>query len=304
MFRRPLRGFTLVELLVVIAIIGILIALLLPAVQAAREAARRAQCSNNLKQMGLAIHNFMGEHDQALPMGTSYANNRVRHGLFTHMLPYMEEQALYDRLDLTQSPWANSNPNKQVFFTPLSVYICPSYMGPNLIPGNNNTGDIYTGAMITYQGVAGAVRPGAQLDTSGHGNIPRNGPFGWKLKRRARDVLDGLSNTLFIGEFIHTDPAGAYAPYPGNVRAWIRSNNGPSAGSYAFKVIEWPVNSKVQRSKDSIPFNYLPMGSDHPSGAQFLLGDGSVHFLSENIELELYKSLSTVDGGENAMLPD
>ena len=146
MSRRPLRGFTLVELLVVIAIIGILIALLLPAVQAAREAARRAQCSNNLKQMGLAIHNFMGEHDQHLPVGVR-APNRV--GLFTFMLPYMEEQALYDTIDLAKEPWDAVNRN--AYYTVVNVYICPSYRGPGFYPGTDSS--YMTGAMTTYQGI-------------------------------------------------------------------------------------------------------------------------------------------------------
>jgi prepilin-type N-terminal cleavage/methylation domain-containing protein len=294
MRRTPFPGFTLIELLVVIAIIGILIALLLPAVQAAREAARRSECSNNLKQMGLAIHNFMGENDQHWPRGVQAAD---RPGMFTAMLPYMEYQAVYNRIKQNESPATSSE-----LYTEIDVYLCPSYLGPTVVRNSPTT--FFNGAMTTYQGVGGALRTGVEVVTSsGYGDMPKNGAFGWKVKRRAEDFIDGLSNTLAIGEFVHNDTSGDYAGHPGNVRGWILTANGDT-GSYSFKVVVYPINSRVQRIADSIPFNHLPMGSHHPGGANFLVGDGSVHFFSENTDLEVYKSLSTIDGGENAAIPD
>jgi hypothetical protein len=276
---------------------------LLPAVQAAREAARRAQCSNNLKQMGLAIHNFMGEHDQRIPMGVRAPS---RCSLFTYMLPYMEEQALFDSIDLAKAPWDTAN--KYAYYTLVATYICPSYRGEGLIEGTNPA-DYRTGGMTTYQGVCGKypVDSGVSVEPcSPYGDMPNNGAFGWKVKRSARDVIDGLSNTLFIAEFVHsnTTASGATTGYPGNVRPWIRSNNGTGRGSYSFKVVEFTINARLNRDDSLVKFNHLPMGSHHPGGANFLVGDGSVHFLSENIDLETYKELCTVDGGEHASLPN
>ncbi len=288
------RGFTLVELLVVIAIIGILIALLLPAVQAAREAARRAQCSNNLKQIGLAIHNHMDEHNQYMPTGVRAPN---RHGMFTYMLPYMEHQNVYDRIDRDGDPW-----NSPERFTRIPEFICPTYPGPSLIEDSPTS--YFNGAMTTYQGVGGAIRDGVEIEpSSAYGDMPMNGAFAWRKKRRIDDITDGTSNTLVVGEFVHRDGLGGFSGFPGNVRGWIMSANG-TTGCYAFKVAEYPINADLQRSADDIPFNHLPMGSDHPSGAQFLAGDGSVHFLSENTDLEVYQSLCTINGGENAQFPD
>jgi len=272
-------------------------------VQAAREAARRGQCSNNLKQVGLAIHNFMGEHDQRLPMGVRVPD---RCGLFTYLLPYMEEQALYDRIELAKEPWDSAN--ETIYYTPIGPYTCPSYRGDSVVSGTDPT-DVMTGALVTYQGVGGQypARTGVSVTTSSDGDMPEDGAFGWRVKRRARDVLDGLSNTLFVGEFVHgnTDSSPS-AGIPGNVRAWLRANRGTSVdtSSCSFKVVEFAINAKVNRDDSTVTFNHLPMGSHHPNGAQFLVGDGSVHFLSENIDLDLYKALATVDGGESANLPD
>ncbi len=296
--QRRSPGFTLVELLVVIAIIGILIALLLPAVQAAREAARRAQCTNHLKQMGLAIHNHMGEYSQRFPIGVAGPG---RHGLFTFLLPYLEYQNLFDRIDLDANPSSSEE-----LYTPIAEYFCPSYPGSQVVRNMPSHLSYMNGALTTYQGVCGAIKEGVELveSTGGFGDMPRNGAFGWMEKRRAEDFFDGLSKTLVIGEFVHQDRSGSYHGPPGNVRGWIRSNNGSGGGSYAFKVAEHPINATVDRANEGVPYNHLPMGSHHPGGANFLFGDGSVHFVPENIEFEVYRGLCTIDGEENASLPE
>ena len=132
------RGFTLVELLVVIAIIGILVALLLPAVQAAREAARRTKCVNNLKQMGLAIHNYIsahrGEFPPGCPVSPNYPPSPRLQGLFSYILPFLEEKGIYDQLrlknDVQSDLW-----NRMHRFTEISTYVCPSYPYPTLLKG-------------------------------------------------------------------------------------------------------------------------------------------------------------------------
>ncbi len=292
--RSDRSGFTLVELLVVISIIGILIALLLPAVQAAREAARNAQCSNNMKQMGLALHNYMNQYGETLPAGRPETGNRRNcHAMFTQILPFLELQALYDGFVLD----GNTRKGPQRFAV-VSVYRCPSCTYPATYgsepistPENNYT----HGALSNYQAVGGAIQiPG---DDGDHGYMPDNGLFGWQFWRKLSQVTDGLTNTLAIGEYVHYNNGG---PPPGNVRPWMLGDNGglgDSAASYTFKVIEHPINAGLVRG-GSIYFNHLEMGSFHPGGANFLIGDGSVRFLTDSMNFALYKALATARGGE------
>jgi prepilin-type processing-associated H-X9-DG protein len=294
--------------LVVIAIIGILIALLLPAVQAAREAARRMQCTNNLKQIGLGLHNYADTYQGYFPIGAldNYVNssvtNEFSHGFLSTILPYIEQQVVYEQLNL------NGNPaNSQQRYTVISAYVCPSWPYQNSF----NTGNYYGyGAITNYVGVGGAypvsTPPSAPTQTSPDnlGAYPHNGIFAKALLsgsnrysglRKLAGVTDGLSNTFAVGEYVQIDP-GASAP--GNVRPWIFGALS-GGGLYAFKVINTcPLNSKLGRGTDGIQFNYLPFGSFHPGGGNFLHGDGSVHFVSETINFTTYKSLATCNGGE------
>ncbi len=289
------KAFTLVELLVVITIIGILISLLLPAVQAAREAARRAQCANNMKQMGLALHQYATAWDETFPSGVAGV---CRHGLFSLMLPFIEQQAVYSTFKMGSSENTYSETQR---YTLISSYVCPSYTGT--VVGKIAYVD---GALTTYQGVGGTVRTGlsSTLADSSFGDQPQNGIFLWGKARRIPSVSDGLSNTLAMGEFVHADrdSASPFAAPVRNVRPWINASGG-QYNSYSFKVVQYPVNSTLDRYSDNTPFNHLPLGSEHPDGSSFLVADGSVVFLSDSLNLDIYRSLASCNGGEYVQLP-
>ena len=293
--RRP--AFTLVELLVVIAIIGILVALLLPAVQAARESARRTQCTNNLKQIGLAINNYATE-DGSLPVGNpgpDTPGDPEQHGLFTTILPYLEENTLYEGINFSLIP--RQEPSR---FTAVSAYLCPSYSEPAVVE-SNTVNSYQLGALTTYQANGGAfVRNRQPYTGSLEGNIPLNGPFGWgEKKRRVSQITDGLSKTFIMGEFVHVDriPGGDYSTPPGNTRPWMMGGSAFKA-SYVFKVLEHPPNSQIDRVADGVPFNHLPHGSFHPGITNFVFGDGSVRSIDDHIDLDIYQGFATIDGEE------
>jgi prepilin-type N-terminal cleavage/methylation domain-containing protein/prepilin-type processing-associated H-X9-DG protein len=290
MRRRP-RGFTLVELLVVIAIIGILIALLLPAVQAAREAARRMHCANNLKQMGLALHNYTNNHG-VFPSG---ADGNWSHSMFCYILPFMEQQDLYDRLNFSIA--AVDEP-ESVRNQPIPAFVCPSFP---LDPVLNSPTNVYQrGRVATYQGIGGAYVSDARMNTSIYGDMPDNGIFGWKLKRRIGDVSDGLSGTLAIGEFSLLGPDGTLLG--GYFRPWVvggHEGGATAIASYSSKVARHRFAVALARDEASTtPFNHLPMFSHHPSGCHFAMADGSVHYLSVDMDLAAYLALATCNRGE------
>ncbi|QDV71940.1 DUF1559 domain-containing protein [Botrimarina mediterranea] len=304
--RSPLgrQGFTLVELLVVIAIIGILVALLLPAVQAAREAARRSECVNKLKQMSLAAQNYAGANGEALPVGTP---GQGRHGLFTYLLPYLEQQPLYDSIDLKSTNARNDPLRMQV----VGAYVCPDYPEEPVITTNPSTSAI--GAITTYQGNGGTFVTGGGrqelLASPSYGDLPLNGAFRWSEDGRAlREVTDGTSKTFLLGEFVHIDRLpGLYSSLPGNIRPWMGSPRLASTSErvpYEFKVAVYTPNTAVDREADETPYNHLPFGSFHPGGANFAMIDGSVHFVPDSVAIDLYKACFTVDGEEVVSVGD
>ena len=303
---RP-RGFTLIELLVVIAVIAILIALLLPSVQRAREAARRIQCINNLKQLGLALHNYHEQHKILPPGSISRFVPRTGPGLLVHLLPHLDQGNTYDGLDLNVSEI--DFPNRVMAKTDLAVFVCPSdevktdpYPGP--FPGDS--GFIANWPAMSYLGVMGAGRNGALKDLEGFhcGDYFTDGIFFPYSTTRFKDITDGTSNSLAVGEHVYQRRSwlkGSYYETTPDTKVCITST----------KNVRWPINSRPEEigyyvfdpeapatAPKIILFNDLWFGSKHPQGAVFLFGDGSVHFLNENINASVYQDLATINGRE------
>ncbi len=310
------NGFTLVELLVVIAIIAVLIGLLLPAVQAAREAGRKSQCANNLKQIALACHSYSASHNGAYPPanGMRKYSGGKEEGAFNHsfavfILPFIDQQALYDSIDFTISSrdMYYQNPRPAALKTVIPIYYCPSYQREVFC-----TEEIYYkyGALWTYNGVGGVIYTQDEINAktgdpyiiaptvSGgtYGDLPDNGMFTWMKAIKESTVTDGLSNTLLVSEYIQKDSKGAYSTQAGNVRPWVLGAN-ENRGMYAFKVIKYRINEHHDRIAENVPFNYLPMGSDHTDGVNSAKADGSVAFLNENMDVHVYKAMGTRNGG-------
>jgi prepilin-type N-terminal cleavage/methylation domain-containing protein len=304
------RGFTLIELLAVIAIIGLLVGLLLPAVQSARAAARRTQCSNHLRQLGLAALGHAAADADTLPLGsrergTGTSTRASNHGLFTFLLPHLEQLPLYGDLDLAGDTFTAAK-NAAHRYTLVPTYVCPEWRDP--IVFRNQLNSYMNGAILMYQGVGGAVRAGETLPpthtNAGNGSTSNNGLFGWAAGRPLAFASDGLSKTLLLGEFVQRDvSAGSvsnnFQSAPGNARAWILGGGDHAQrGSYALKCVQnHGINARVDRVANGVLFNHLPFGSFHSGGALFALGDGSVHFLSEAIAFNVFKDLASANSG-------
>lgn len=295
------RAFTLVELLVVIAIIGILIALLLPAVQAAREAARRMQCANNLKQLGLGMHLYNDANKRLPPGGLSGVGHpNTMHSLFVFLLPYMEQAAAYGQMDLSLP--MTVSPNQEIAEAVGPTFICPSYSGG--IKSVATLADDAANDITNYAGVMGSTKKThgfTRLDSESLcGTFYDDGLLYPESAVQMRDISDGTSSTLAIGERTH------------GLRSWTRgasydgSRNNPSWFCVASaKNVVWPINPDEQAvCYDDCPFgqtctfNDVYFGSQHPGGAQFVFADGSTHFLNDAIDMATYKALATRNGGE------
>jgi len=291
--RKTDRGFTLVELLVVIAIIGVLVAILLPAVQNARESARRMSCRNQFKQIGLAMQSYAEANSEFLPYGSLGSNKPA---LFTTLLPHLEKQNLYDKIDFSADPRTSA-----LKFELVPEYVCPSYEFEAIY--RDAPQDDMEGALCTYQGVGGAFNAlnesNVRKETATEGDMPHNGAFGWLEQRSFSDFRDGTTNSLVVGEFVHIDKtSGTFVEPPGNVRPWLIGAD-TSEGSYSFKVVaDHNINADVERTADAVPLNHLPFGSHHIGGALFVLGDGSVQFINDSIELEVFQAGATINGRE------
>ena len=312
--KNPL-GFTLVELLVVIAIIGTLVGLLLPAVQSAREAARRSTCGNNLKQLGLALHNY---HDaqKRFPLGSwssliSGVYNYDGHTINTWLLPYIEEVAVYSKLNLEVQ--ANVSPNYALLMgRSWAFQACPSnpsatrlgadyqggwmsqgacYMpcaGPRSY-GNWSTTDCGTAGMPSYCANSSTVDPKSGMFGNGN-NVP-----GWNTTTpwyvRMKDITDGTSKTIALGEVLPQNNA-----YFG---MWATQ-------AHAFAT-SYKINSDLRKitATSSFPTDGYPngliynsgMASSHPGGAHVVMADGAVAYLSDNIDFVTFNYLGNRKDG-------
>jgi prepilin-type N-terminal cleavage/methylation domain-containing protein len=325
------RGFTLVELLVVIAIIGVLVALLLPAVQAAREAARRSSCSNKIRQLAIALHNHHDTHSKLPPgaqgavlpqpnlTGTTATFPGTSWIVFS--LPFFEQQPLYDlyRFDLAYNSVENGT---TVGPKVVPTLYCPSgpdpkrYLDPNTNV-NTNPSTHYYGVMgpggptdnftIVVNGATYTYRYGGSGGNgawSFHGMLSHYqdtaGSISTQRIIRFADVLDGTTNTFMLGEIsVHlpTTIPGTTTAQPNQYRTWIRGNNG---GSGTTKNVRYPINSTFYNGSNN--FNEISFGSQHPGGAQFAMGDASVRFIPQTIDLTVYQASASMNGGEMVSL--
>lgn len=312
---RHLAGMTLVELLVVMAIIGVLIALLLPAVQAAREAARRTHCQNNLKQIGLALHSHHAARRRFPPAGKDYgwcqhpANGgtetvRNTNGLFK-LLPYIEQQAFYERFnekhaayDATEgnnnccSPTsslgtllgsAESSGNFELSKKQLSILVCPSDTGEPYLENG--------AAKTNYDFSVSKVYECARWS---HANAIEQRMFGESSTTRAANVTDGLSKTIALAETMRDVYNGSASAW--SYRGWVMV--GLDLGQK--KINHWRAPPEPRRSQLS---SWGHAGSLHGDGTHVLMADGSTHFLSETTDPIVLERLAAMADDQVVELP-
>ena len=326
MRRKPSHGFTLIELLVVIAIIAILIALLLPAVQQAREAARRSQCKNNLKQLGLAMHNY---HDVFKTLPPGYVDIRNSSGdcvdnnghwaWSVFLLPYLDQAGLYNQLDpgnTLPSDAANSSANRTAMSKRYPVFVCPSGNSPQKhdwggyaisYPHGSTGGSAYMSVTnyVVSNNIA-AVRQHRANDVT-KGTDGAIGAFYRDSKVNFSDILDGTSNTILAGErayiisggivnrggMLFAVREGGKTPPCSGPSSWTTAANPPDyvdtnagANQGLLTIVGstvYPIN--VELPSDPINSDKkVAYSSNHEGGAHFIFADGSVHFISENID--------------------
>ena len=367
MTKQSKQAFTLVELLVVIAIIGILIALLLPAVQAAREAARRMQCSNQIKQISLALHTYHDAH-KAFPCdgyflqplnaaGTAHAAGHL--SIHARLLPFMEQMQVYQIFDFSRfygyivgsstNNWEDNQYNALAARAKISGFICPSATGKETTCGDAYERQYYnhtahyvgiSGSLGAYPGSTTAMYP-KHLCSEAWGEVAMNGIMPFGSNGSFGKMSDGSSNTFAFGEIAWSGmegpnpvPANIAGAESGTLRSWHRGgqytnlDNPPAAQSTANGIINMSAKA-VRRdffinvgsralatvtnftAGDANYDNYRiystlkcigAFGSNHTGGAQFGLGDGSVQFVSDTINGDVYVSCGSANGGESQSL--
>jgi prepilin-type N-terminal cleavage/methylation domain-containing protein/prepilin-type processing-associated H-X9-DG protein len=298
-------GFTLIELLVVIAIIAVLIALLLPAVQQAREAARRSQCKNNLKQLGLALHNYhealsafpinlYGGYGDTANVG-GYTQTSKSWGFIVHLLPYLDQAPLYN---LT-NPGANTMLASGQMASVIPVLLCPSDpTGARETENTTYTTGNLNVAVTNYKGVIGSdwdwgTYANNVVNAGSDSFVDNNGLFhalNYRKYKKMSSITDGTSNTVAIGESV-CNPNFATGDGPGNT--WM---NTAAVGA----TTAVPINTvnNIQTNASVAWDRKWSFSSMHTGGAHFLMADGAVRFISNNISMTTYRDLSTLAGAE------
>ena len=275
-------AFSLVELLVVVAVIAVLIGLLLPAVQVARESVRRAQCTNNLRQIGIALQNYHTTY-RHFPPGTRLHVLEFQPSIGWHvnLLPYLELAAEYDMIQPTSDGGVVSrSPAKEI----IGVYVCPSDGESLAAEGEYKH--------TNYYGVTGAGRNGNLLDLQEPcGDMHLDGVLYPRSHTSAKDILDGTSHTLVVGEQIHIGGdwrLGAYWRFDPNTRVCMN----------ATRNVRWPINADLDTFASVLQLNDLMYSSRHPGGANFAFADGSVQFVQDAIDFTVYQDVATRNGSE------
>jgi prepilin-type N-terminal cleavage/methylation domain-containing protein len=317
---RRRSGFTLVELLVVIAIIGILVSMLLPAVQSAREAARRMQCGNNLKQVGLALHNYHTAHNCFPPgviwhdvdkNGTIAMHEGHRTNFYIHLLPYFEQGVVYDKFNFAnmQNVWYHGN-NMTATNVRMPILLCPSdgrggthvYIashGPNTLPRNNYFGMFNGRQKGDLNGTgSNSSKWTPSTDSAKFAMFDINRPTS------DADIRDGLSNTLCVVEGLtgNADDVRGFAFSDQTCGAFAHSELGPNSAlpdrCYPHSV--WCIGTPdiPHTTGDGTSTDTCGARSKHPGGVVTLAADGSVHFISETVAIETWRSLATINGRE------
>lgn len=337
---RSRQAFTLVELLVVIAIIGILVALLLPAIQAAREAARRTQCSNNLKQLGIAMQNFHDTYKTLPPGGINDDTGEWGWGVW--MLPFIEQGVLYDQLvadttnffplpsfqsgpimyrgaqvNLDSPPFGSSRTYANTYAagggvvkTILPAYVCPS----DVLPSTDNNGmgkSNYCGNIGNTVGVWGAATGwNYNFSCGGPKGSSQNGMFLfandnsniWSV--RLADIVDGTSTTIAVGEATVSQNVSPSNTGDGAFPVWAGGNEQRGCGDLQ-GLGSWlriiDTNFFINRRTGNE--SDVSFGSLHPGGAQFMFADASTHFISEAVDTLIYRALGSRNGGEAVSIP-
>jgi prepilin-type N-terminal cleavage/methylation domain-containing protein/prepilin-type processing-associated H-X9-DG protein len=289
------RGFTLIELLVVIAIIGVLMALLLPAVQMAREASRRSQCDNNLKQFGVALHNY---HEQAgrFPFGWMCARNdpsgcppdaawSYMWSGWAMLLPMLEEANLYNSINFSLAVTHPSN-TTSIAAAP-GFFACPSFSDAKEVPILSNPADpnstvLYYAGLSNYRGnMAGGLRPGCTNPQNPACQIFDNGIFYRNSSIGSRDIQDGLSNTIAMGESVDSLWADA-------TKCCVRTASDRTINARG-DIAQYPISGFVY------PWYWSSM---HSGGMNFLLADGSSRHISDTVDAAVLDKLATRSGAD------